>query len=137
MTFAFLAFVIVALILDLGVFNRKSHIITTKEAGLWTGIWVGVALGFSALVYLAFANGWTPNPTALTPTDAVLKYITGYLIELSLSVDNIFVIALIFSAFAIPPLYQHRVLFYGIIGAIVFRAIMIVFGVVLIQNSAG
>ncbi len=125
MTFAFLAFVIVALILDLGVFNRKSHIITTKEAGLWTGIWVGVALGFSALVYLAFANGWTPNPTALTPTDAVLKYITGYLIELSLSVDNIFVI---------PPLYQHRVLFYGIIGAIVFRAIMIVFGVVLIQK---
>lgn len=134
MTLAFLAFVILALILDLGVFNRNSHIITTKEAGLWTGIWVGVALAFSAIVYLTFTNGWTPNPTALTPMEAVLKYITGYLIELSLSVDNIFVIALIFSAFAIPPIYQHRVLFYGIIGAIVFRAIMIVFGVVLIQK---
>lgn len=134
MTLIFLAFVIGALILDLGVFNRKSHIITTKEAGLWTGIWLCVALAFSAIVYLAFDNGWTSNPTALTPMDAVLKYITGYLIELSLSVDNIFVIALIFSAFAIPPIYQHRVLFYGILGAIVFRAIMIVFGVVLIQK---
>ncbi len=130
----FIAVVVFALILDLGVFNRKPHEIKTKEAAIWTSVWVTCALLFSGVVYLSFENNWIDNPTNLTPTNAVLKFVTGYLIELSLSVDNIFIIALIFSSFAIPKKYQHEVLFYGVLGAIVFRAIMIVFGVALITE---
>ena len=122
------------LALDLGVFNRKSHVIKTKEAAIWTGVWVSVAFAFSGVIYWLFANGLVENPTQLTPHNAVLKYITGYLIELSLSIDNVFVIAVIFSSFAIPDKYQHRVLFWGILGAIVFRALMIFFGVALINK---
>lgn len=131
---AFIAVVIIALALDLGVFNRSPHVIKTKEAAIWTTVWVSCALLFSGVVYLAFQNNWIDNPTHLTPKDALLKFITGYLIELSLSVDNIFVIALIFSSFAIPRKYQHEVLFYGILGAIVFRALMIIFGISLINK---
>lgn len=131
---AFIVFVIFALALDLGVFNRSPHVIKTKEATIWTTIWVSCALLFSGIVYLAFQNQWIDNPTNLTPEDAFLKFITGYLIELSLSVDNIFIIALIFSSFAIPRKYQHEVLFYGILGAIFFRALMIVFGISLINR---
>ncbi len=130
----FIAFIILALALDLGVFNRKPHAITTKEAATWTIVWIVCASLFSGIIYLAFQNEWIKNPTGLTPINAVMKYITGYLIELSLSVDNIFIIALIFSTYAIPKKYQHEVLFYGILGAIFFRAIMIVFGVVLITK---
>lgn len=130
----FIAFILVFLALDLGVFNKENHIIKTKEASIWTAIWVTIALSFSGVIYWLFANGMVENPTDLTPNNAVLKYITGYLIELSLSVDNIFVIAVIFASFKIPTLYQHRVLFWGILGAIVFRAIMIFFGVALITR---
>lgn len=130
----FISVVIVALILDLGVFNRTPHEIKTKEAGAWTAVWVSSALLFSIVIYYSFKNGWIENPTNLTPTNAVLKYVTGYLIELLLSVDNIFIIALIFSSFAIPKKYQHEVLFYGVLGAIVFRALMIIFGVTLITK---
>jgi tellurite resistance protein TerC len=130
----FIAFILVFLALDLGVFNKENHVIKTKEASIWTAIWVTVALSFSGIIYWLFSNGMVENPTGLTPNNAVLKYITGYLIELSLSVDNVFVIAVIFSSFKIPPLYQHRVLFWGILGAIVFRAIMIFFGVALITR---
>lgn len=130
----FSVFVLVALALDLGVFNKTPHVISTKEASIWTAIWVSVALLFSGIIYFGFEHAWVDNPTLLTPKDAVLKYVTGYLIELSLSVDNIFIIALIFSSFAIPQKYQHEVLFYGVIGAIVFRALMIFFGVALINN---
>ena len=122
------------LALDLGVFNRKAHIIKTKEASIWTTIWITVALSFSGVIYWLFNNGLIENPTNLSPNNAVLKYITGYLIELSLSIDNVFVIAVIFSSFGIPAKYQHRVLFWGILGAIVFRALMIVFGVTLINK---
>ena len=131
---AFIAFIIGALALDLGVFNRTPHVITTKEAGTWTAIWVTCAALFSGVIYLAFEHGWVANPTGLTPGAAVVKYLTGYLIELSLSVDNIFIIALIFSSFAIPRQYQHEVLFYGVLGAVVFRAVMIIFGVALINQ---
>lgn len=127
----FISFVLVFLALDLGVFNKTPHIISTKEASIWTLIWVSIALGFSLVVFVIFKNAWVDNSTNLTPIDASLKYITGYLIELSLSIDNIFVIAVIFSSFNIPQKYQHRVLFWGIIGAIVFRALMIFFGVAL------
>lgn len=130
----FIVIVIIALILDLGIFNRTPHEIKTKEAAIWTSIWVTCALLFSGIIYLSFQNNWIANPTNLTSSNAVLKYITGYLIELSLSVDNIFIMALIFSSFAIPKKYQHEVLFYGVLGAIVFRAIMIVFGVALITK---
>lgn len=130
----FIAFILVFLALDLGVFNKENHVIKTKEASIWTAIWVTVALSFSGVIYWLFANGMVDNPTGLTANNAVLKYITGYLIELSLSVDNVFVIAVIFASFKIPPLYQHRVLFWGILGAIVFRAIMIFFGVALITR---
>jgi len=130
----FIAFIIIALALDLGVFHRVPHEVSTKEAATWSAIWVSCALLFSGVVYLSFLNGWVDNPTELTPRTAVVKYITGYLVELSLSVDNIFVIALIFSSFGIPRKYQHEVLFYGVLGAIVFRATMIFFGVSLIHR---
>ncbi len=130
----FIALIIVFLALDLGVFHKEEHVIKSKEAGIWTAVWVTIALSFSGIIYWLFSNGLIENPTGLTPNNAVLKYITGYLIELSLSVDNVFVIAVIFSAFKIPPIYQHRVLFWGILGAIVFRALMILFGVALITR---
>lgn len=130
----FILLVILFLALDLGVFHKEEHVIRSKEAGIWTAIWVTVALGFSGIIYWLFADGLVENPTNLTPSNAVIKYITGYLIELSLSIDNVFVIAVIFQAFKIPPLYQHRVLFWGILGAIVFRGLMILFGVALITK---
>lgn len=131
---AFIAFVLFALVLDLGVFNKNPHVISTKEATIWTSIWVTCAILFSGVIFLAFEHGWVENPTHLTPMNAVWKYVTGYLVELSLSVDNIFVIALIFTSFGIPRKYQHEVLFYGVLGAIIFRAIMILFGVALITR---
>lgn len=131
---SFILFVVLGLALDLGVFNRNPHVIKTKEALAWTSVWVGSALLFSIVVYYAFLNGWVANSTQLSPENAVVKYITGYLIELSLSVDNIFVIAIIFTSFSIPQEYRHEVLFYGVLGAIVFRAVMIVFGVALINK---
>ena len=130
----FISVIIIFLALDLGVFNRKAHIIKTKEASIWTSVWVSLALAFSGVIYWLFSNGMLENPTGLTPNNAVIKYITGYLIELSLSIDNVFVIAVIFSSFKIPEKYQHRVLFWGILGAIVFRALMILFGVTLINK---
>ena len=131
---SFLFLIICFLALDLGVFNKTDHVIRTREAALWTSLWVSVALGFSFVIHWLFDSGLIDNPTNLTAGGAVLKYITGYLIELSLSIDNVFVIAVIFQAFGIPPIYQHRVLFWGILGAIVFRALMILFGVTLINQ---
>jgi tellurite resistance protein TerC len=130
----FLVLIVLFLALDLGVFNKEDHVIKSKEAGIWTAVWVTVALSFSGVIYWLFSEGLVDNPTGLTPNSAVLKYITGYLIELSLSIDNVFVIAVIFTSFKIPPIYQHRVLFWGILGAIVFRALMILFGVALITR---
>ncbi|MEO9890954.1 TerC family protein [Aurantibacter sp.] len=130
----FIAFVLVFLALDLGVFHKNDHVVRTKEASIWTAIWVTIALSFSGVIYWLFSSGLIANPTDLTPNQAVLKYVTGYLIELSLSVDNVFVIAVIFSSFKIPAIYQHRILFWGILGAIIFRALMILFGVALITK---
>lgn len=130
----FIVSVIIFLALDLGVFNRTAHVISNKEAGKWTVVWVTLALLFSIIVYLSYQHELISNPDKLKPFEAALKYLTGYLIELSLSVDNIFVIAVIFTSFRIPQKYQHRVLFWGIIGAIVFRALMIFFGVILIKK---
>jgi tellurite resistance protein TerC len=131
---SFLAAILLFLALDLGVFNRTPHIISTKEASKWTAIWVIMSFLFSGVIYWLYSNNYVSNPDGLKPAGASIKYITGYLIELSLSVDNIFVIAIIFSAFRIPQKYQHRVLFWGILGAIVFRGLMIYFGVFLINK---
>ena len=130
----FLTAVLIFLALDLGVFNKTPHIISTKEAGKWTAIWVTLSFLFSFVIHWLYSTNYIANPDGLKPTTASIKFITGYLIELSLSVDNIFVIAIIFSAFRIPQKYQHRVLFWGILGAIVFRGLMIYFGVLLIHK---
>jgi len=131
---AFIFLIFIFLAIDLGVLNKKDHVIRSKEASIWTALWITVAMSFSGVIYWLFSSGIIDNPTGLTPGNAVLKYITGYLIELSLSIDNVFVIAVIFSALGIPPIYQHRVLFWGILGAIVFRAFMILFGIALINE---
>lgn len=130
----FLAAIVFFLALDLGVFNKNPHIISSKEAGIWTGIWVALSFMFSGIISWIYTNGYIDNPTNLTPSLASIKYITGYLIELSLSVDNIFVIAVIFTSFKVPQKYQHRVLYWGILGAIIFRGLMIYFGVLLINK---
>ena len=130
----FIAAILVFLALDLGIFNKTPHIISSKEAGIWTGIWVTLSFVFSGVIYWLYQKGYIANPESYEPAIASVKFITGYLIELSLSVDNIFVIAVVFSSFKIPQKYQHRVLFWGILGAIVFRGLMIFFGVILINK---
>lgn len=109
----FLAFILGMLALDLGVFHRDAHAITRREALTWTCIWVGLALVFNAGVYLTRG------------TESGIEWTTGYLLEYSLSVDNVFVMLLIFSTFAVPAIYQHRVLFWGILGALVMRGVLI------------
>jgi tellurite resistance protein TerC len=118
---AFIACVLVFLALDLGLFHRKAHVIGFKEALLWTGIWFVLAMLFA----LGLRHVGTPKDS--------LEFVTGYLIELSLSMDNVFVIALIFTYFRVPAEYQHRVLFWGILGALLMRGLMIVVGVALID----
>lgn len=130
----FISLILFFLALDLGVFNRKAHVISTKEASAWTSVWVTVAVSFTGVIYLLYGSDLVDNPTGLSPSSAAIKYLTGYLIELSLSIDNIFVIAVIFRSFKIPQMFQHRVLFWGILGAIVFRAVTILFGVGLINR---
>ena len=133
---SFFVIIVVILALDLGVFNKTPHIISSKEATKWTAIWITISFLFSGVIYWIYGNGYIENPDNLKPLGASIKYITGYLIELSLSIDNIFVIAIIFSAFKIPQKYQHRVLFWGILGAIFFRGLMIYFGVLIIHKFA-
>lgn len=130
----FISVIVFLLALDLGVFNRKAHVISQKEAAKWTTFWVSLSLLFSVILYWLFDNQYVDNPQNYTPETAFYKYIQGYLLELSLSVDNVFVIAVIFKAFSIPQKYQHRVLFWGIVGAVVFRALMIFFGIWLINK---
>ncbi|MFA7448330.1 MAG: TerC family protein [Weeksellaceae bacterium] len=130
----FLSIIAVLLALDLGVFNKNAHMITHKEAAKWTAFWVSLSLLFSGVLYWLFAHQHIDNPLGYTPETAFSKYLQAYLLELSLSVDNIFVIAVIFKSFSIPQKYQHRVLFWGIIGAVVFRALMIFFGIWLINK---
>lgn len=130
----FFVAVFIFLALDLGVFNKTPHVISTKEASKWTAIWVSLSFVFSGVIYWLYASQYVTNPDHLKPGTAMVKYITGYLIELSLSIDNIFIIAIIFSAFKIEQKFQHRILFWGIIGAILFRGLMIFFGVMLINK---
>lgn len=119
---AFLAFVILLLALDLGVFHRKSHEVKIKEALIWSAVWIGLALVFNYLVYIYMGKV------------KALEFLTGYLIEKSLSVDNLFVFIMLFSYFNVEPKYQHKVLFWGILGALVMRAIFIFAGVALLNS---
>ena len=115
-------FVLAMLALDLGIFNRKAHVVSTREAGIWVAVWVTLALIFGVGLY--FFRGAEP----------ALQYFTGYVIEYSLSMDNIFVFVLIFTYFAVPATYQHRVLFWGILGALIMRGAMIFAGAALIER---
>jgi tellurite resistance protein TerC len=126
----FCVFILVMLAIDLGVFNRRPHEITYKDAAIWSAVWVTLALIFAGL--LAGPLGWEMFGAARH--QKTLEFITGYLIELSLSVDNLFVFVLIFSYFKVPPKYQHRVLFWGVLGALVMRVLMIVAGTELIDR---
>ncbi len=118
----FNVFVLAMLALDLGVFHRKSHTVSIKEALTWSAVWIALAMTFNAGIY--FFSG--PEPA--------LQFFTGYLIEKSLSVDNIFVFALLFTYFSVPAAYQHRVLFWGVLGALVMRGMMIALGIVLLET---
>ena len=137
---AFLILILSLLAMDLGVLNRKAHVIHAKEALLWTLFWVGLSLIFNVIVYFMYQHHWLGIGEHIghpvSGGEAALNFFTGYLIEKSLSLDNIFVIALIFSYFKVPAMYQHRVLFWGILGALIMRGIMILAGVALIQKFA-
>lgn len=120
--FAFLAGVLVMLLLDLGVFNKKSDVISTKQAAIWSVVWISLSLAFAGMMFV-----WQGSQRGL-------EWITGYLIEYSLAVDNIFVFVLVFTAFAVPVAYRRRVLFWGIIGALIMRGAMIALGAALLEQ---
>ena len=118
----FILFIALMMALDLGVFHRKSHVVTFKESLAWTIVWMGLAMTFNIIIYL-----WK-GP------DKAVEFLTGYLIELSLSVDNLFVFILIFGYFQVPRKYQHKILFWGILGALVLRVIFIFAGVAMMER---
>jgi tellurite resistance protein TerC len=135
----FTLFVLLVLALDLGVFHREAHEVSVREAAAWSVVWVALALAFNYLFYryAAWRLPQVPELAGLDHAqlarDAGLEFLAGYVVEKALAVDNIFVFVAVFSYFAIPARYQHRVLFYGILGALVFRALFISLGAVLMQ----
>ncbi len=143
----FFALILLFLALDLGVFHRNAHVIAMGEAVRWTLVWIGVALAFNALVYVAYEAHWfglgldvpqldgTIAPV-VSGWEAAKLFLTGYLVEKSLSLDNVFVISLIFGSLAVPAVYQHRVLFWGILGALLMRGAMVAVGAQLIHQYA-
>jgi tellurite resistance protein TerC len=145
----FVSFVLGLLALDLGVFHRKAHVVSVREALGWSAVWISLGLAFSLFVYHGYERQWLglgTTPDIVDRSDdfplgklndgksAVVKYLTGYVLEKSLSVDNVFVIAMLFGFFAVPKVYQHRVLFWGILGALVMRGAMIALGARLIAE---
>ena len=148
---ALICLILFLLALDLGVFHNKPRVVSVREGLAWSIAWMTLALGFAVFVYHAYENGWLglgTTPDAIDRTDemplgtlndgasAVLKYLTGYVVEQSLSVDNMFVIAMLFRFFAVPAAYQHRVLFWGILGALLMRGVIIVIGATLVARFA-
>ncbi|MBK8266913.1 MAG: TerC/Alx family metal homeostasis membrane protein [Planctomycetes bacterium] len=135
---AFIILILGFLALDLGVFNKTAHVISTSEALIWTALWVVLALSFNVLIYEMYENHLlgigTGELARLSGKQAALEFFTGYIIEKSLSLDNIFVIAIIFGYFDVPAMYQHRVLFWGILGALILRGLMIGLGTALIKS---
>jgi tellurite resistance protein TerC len=138
----FILFILLMLALDLGVFHRKAHVVKLKEAIGWSAVWVALGLAFAGFVYFGYEHRWLGLGSAVDAADgtindgaaAATKYLTGYIVEKSLSVDNVFVIAMIFASLAVPAMYQHRVLFWGILGALVMRGVMIAVGAKLIAE---
>jgi tellurite resistance protein TerC len=128
----FTAFVLLLLALDLGVFHRHAHAVSFGESVTWSVVWVATALAFNYGFYLYAAGTFGPDPGR----QLAFEFLTGYIVEKSLAIDNIFVFVLVFAYFGIPAMYQHRVLFYGIIGALIFRAIFIAIGAALMQYHA-
>jgi tellurite resistance protein TerC len=138
----FILFVLVILALDLGVFHKKAHEVSFKEASIWTGVWISLALVFNYLFYLYCRYQFTHDPFYTSMADfnpdkqavsSALEFLTGFVIEKTLAIDNIFIFALVFGYFRIPKIYQHRVLFWGILGALFFRAVFIAMGSILMQ----
>ena len=134
---SFIALVLVLMAVDLGVFNQKAHIPTAKEALVSTLVWIGLAMAFNVFVYFAYEYKWLNlglyEYEPMGGHEAALKYLTGYLLEESLSVDNLFVMALVFAQFRVPKKYQHRILFWGILGVLVFRGMLIAVGTTLVH----
>ncbi len=138
----FILFVLAMLALDLGVFHRTAHVVKVKEALGWSGVWIALALAFTVFIYFGYENHWMGLGVQFDAVDgqindgrlAAIKYLTGYVIEKSLSIDNIFVIVMVFAFLAVPAIYQHRVLFWGILGALLMRGVMIAVGAALIAR---
>lgn len=138
----FTLFVLAMLALDLGVFHKKAHAVSFKEASIWTSVWISLALVFNYLFYQYALWKFSTDqryldmpgldPLVQAKTTA-LEFLTGFVVEKSLAIDNIFIFAVVFAYFGIPKIYQHRVLFWGILGALVFRALFIAMGSVLMQ----
>ena len=138
----FTAFILVLLALDLGIFHRRAHAVSVREAARWSAVWISLALTFNVLLYL-YADATLSRDTRLLATpgfdpnaaawQAALEFLAGYVVEYTLSVDNMFVFVVIFSFFGVPAKLQHRVLFYGILGALVFRATFIALGSILLS----
>lgn len=127
---AFIVFVLAMLAIDLGVFHRHAHEVKMREALGWSSVWISIALVFNAGIYFGWVGTYAPPERS----QAALEFLTGYLIEYSLSVDNVFVFALLFKYFHVPAIHQHRVLFWGILGALLMRAALIFAGIALIRN---
>lgn len=133
--FGFIALVFGLLALDLGVFHKSNKKVSMKESLAWTTVWVVIALAFGGVIYFLYdENIYNLNPNGISAHQAMIEYYTGYLIEESLSLDNIFVIAMIFAYFKIDSKFQHNILFWGIIGAVVFRLIMILLGTAFVEK---
>ncbi len=128
----FLLFVFAMLAIDLGIFHRKAHAVSVKEAGIWTVVWISLALLFNLGIYF-FWHTLVPG-SEYSNGEASVAFLTSYVIEKSLSVDNIFVFVMLFTYFAVPAAYQHRVLFWGVLGALVMRGALILAGAALIQR---
>ena len=145
----FAALILFLLALDLGVFHRNAHVVSAREGLAWSIVWTALSLSFAVFIYHAYDYQWfglgtvpdavdrsplNPNGTINDGWSAVVKYLTGYVVEQSLSIDNMFVIALVFRAFAVPAALQHRVLFWGILGALTMRGMMIAVGTSLVSQ---
>ena len=140
----FAALILLLLALDLGVFHRHAHVVSPREGLAWSVIWTTLSLLFAVFIYHGFEHQWFGLGTSPDPVDgalntgwsALVKYLTGYVVEQSLSIDNMFVIAMLFRFFAVPAAYQHRVLFWGILGALALRGVMIAIGTALVSQFA-
>jgi tellurite resistance protein TerC len=128
----FLGFVLGMLALDLGVFHKEAHEIRIREALVWSGVWIALALVFNVVLFISWES--LQPRSLLSPHEAGMSYLAGYLVEKALSVDNIFVFLIVFSYFQVPAKYQHRVLFWGIVGALVFRALFIAVGATVLEK---